>query len=234
MDKTGLNYFRILEIFNHLKDSDLLRFPEIRRQNLIWIREEINNFDIEPLVKLFDSILTHDLEKVELLIKSLTVSGCIRKSILEYFDELHLKDYCEMCSNCVSDELTSNIELEIDENYASDEEIESINSLKIDIVKDALPIILLKSIAKDKDIPEKDFVNILVGDLHHFSSRWKFNLGCYEILKQFKNKKIVLEKILEGLINNEHLKEEVDGTLRITKTGISYLESVKEAVENGS
>lgn len=232
MDHTNLNYFRVLEIFNYLKDNDTLKFPEIRRQDLIWVREELNNFDIKPLVNLFDSILTHDLEKVELLIKSLTVSGCIRGSILRYFDEPHLKDHCEMCSNCSDDKLTSNIELEIDKNYASDEEIGLMKDLKIDIAKDTLPITLLKSVAIERNISENDFVNILVGDLHHFSSRWKFNLNCYELLDQFKNKKIVLAKILEGLIENGHLKEEVDGALRITKKGINYISKNSSVSEN--
>ena len=232
MEHTNLNYFRILEIFNYLRDNDLLKFPETRRQDLIWVREELNNFDIKPLVELFDSILTHDLEKVELLIKSLSVSGCIRGSILKYFDEPHLKEHCEMCSNCTSDELTSNIELEIDENYASDKEIELVKDLNVDTAKDTLPITLLKSVAIEKNISENDFVNILVGDLHHFSSRWKFNLNCYELLDEFKNKKIVLAKILEGLIENEHLKEEVDGTLRITKKGIKYVLEKNDETES--
>ena len=42
------------------------------------------------------------------------------------------------------------------------EEIEFIRNLKIDIVKDALPVILLKSIARDRGISKKDFVNILL------------------------------------------------------------------------
>ena len=223
MDQTNLNYFRILEIFNHLKDNGLLRFSEIQRKNLIWVREEIDNINIEPIVKLFDSILDNDLGKVDLLINSLSVSECIRKNILEYFDEPHLKENCEMCSNCIKAEFTSKIEIEIDPNYADDEDIEFIKDLKVDASKDTLPIILLKSIAKEKVISEKDFVNILVGDLHQRSSKWKFNLNCYKILKRYKGEKIVLEMILKDLIDNKQLKEEVDGILKITKKGIKYV-----------
>ena len=232
VDQTGLNYFRILEIINELRKENYLKFSEIMRKDLIWIKDGINHFDIIPLVNLFDSILNRDLGKVDLLIKSIAKQGCIRKNILEYFDEPHLRDDCEMCSYCVGDKLAERIKPEINENHASDEEIEFIRNLKIDIVKDALPVILLKSIARDRGISKKDFVNILVGDLHRFSGRWKFNLTCHEILKQFKDKKIVLEKILEGLINNEHLKEEIDGTLRITKKGMKYALEEKPTVKS--
>jgi len=221
MDKTGLNYFRILEILNHLRKNECLKFSEAMRKDLIWIKDKINDFDIAPLVGLFDSILSHDLSKVDLLIKSLTKQGCIRKNILGYFDEPHLKDNCEMCSYCVGDRLAGDIEPEINENYANDEEIEKLTDLKIDSGK--LPSVLLVSIAQNKEIPEKDFVKILVGNLHKLSSKWKFKLYCYGILDNFKNQEGVLEEILKGLINKELISEEIDGTLRITKKGINYL-----------
>jgi len=221
MDKTGLNYFRILEILNHLKKDNYLKFSEIRRKDLIWIKDKINNFDIVPLVNLFDSILNHDLSKVDLLIKSLTKRGCIRKNILEYFDEPHLKDNCEMCSYCVGDRLAKEIEPKINENYASDEEIEGLMDLEINSSK--LPLILLTSVAQNKEIPQKDFVKILVGDLHKWSSKWKFKLDCYGILDNIKNQEVVLEEIFKGLINKEFISEEIDGTLRITRKGINYL-----------
>ena len=223
MDKTKLNYFRILEIFNYLRENDSLRFQEIRRKNLIWVKNEINNFDITPLVNVFNSILSHDLQKVDLLIESLTTSGCIRRSILEYFDEPNLKDKCEMCSNCVGDKLASDINIEVDKNYASDEEIGKLKHFAVDIIKDAMPLTLLKCLIQEQDIPEKDFVKILVGDLHRFSSKWKFNLNCYGLLNNFKNKTIVLEKILEGMIDKELLSKEINGYLRITRKGIKYV-----------
>jgi ATP-dependent DNA helicase RecQ len=223
MNKTELNYFRILEIFNRLRENDSLIFSEIRRKNLLWVKNEINNFDIIPLVNVFDSILKHDLQKVDLLIESLTTTGCIRKSILEYFDEPDLKNDCEMCSNCVGDKLASNIKLEVDKNYATDEEIEKIKHFPVDVIKDAVPLTLLKCIIQEQDILEKDFVKILVGDLHRFSSTWKFKLNCYELLSNFKNKVIVLDKILEGLVNNELISKEINGSLRITRKGIKYV-----------
>ena len=221
MDGTGLNYFRILEILNHLKKDNYLKFSEIRRKDLIWIKDKINNFDIVPLVNLFDSILNHDLSKVDLLIKSLTKRGCIRKNILEYFDEPHLKDNCKMCSYCVGDRLAKEIEPKINENYASDEEIEGLMDLEINSSK--LPLTLLTSVAQNKEIPQKDFVKILVGNLHKWSSKWKFKLDCYGILDNIKNQEVVLEEIFKGLINKEFISEEIDGTLRITRKGINYL-----------
>jgi len=230
MDKTGLNYFRILEILNHLRKNDCLKFSETMRKDLIWIKDKINNFDIAPLVGLFDSILSHDLSKVDLLIKSLTKQKCIRKNILEYFDEPHLKDNCGMCSYCVGDRLSRDIEPEINKNYASDEEIEKLIDLEIDSSK--LPLTLLISVAQNKEIPQKDFVKILVGNLHKWSSKWKFKLDCYEILDNFKNQEVVLEEILKGLISKELISEEIDGTLRITRKGIKHVLENKVGVRS--
>lgn len=233
MDKTGLNYFRILEILNHLRKNDYLKFSEIMRKDLIWMKNKINDFDVTPLVSLFDSILSHDLSKVDLLIKSLTKQGCIRKNILEYFDEPHLRDNCEMCSYCIGDRLAKNIKPEINENYASDKEIKKLINLKVYNDEQNLPLTLLISVAQNKEIEEKDFVNILVGKLHKWSSKWKFELDCYGILDNFKNQEIVLEELLRGLINKGLISEEIDGTLRITKKGIIYLGgNIKEKIES--
>src|SRR3989344_5817980 len=223
VDKTGLNYFRILEILNHLRKNGYLKFSEIMRKDLIWIKDKINDFDISPLVNLFDSILNHDLSKVDLLIKSLTKHGCIRKNILEYFNEPHLKDNCERCSYCAEDKLAEEIKPEINENYANDEEIEELIGLEGYSDEKNLSLTLLISVAQNREIEEKDFVKILVGKLHKLSSKWKFELDCYGILDNFKNQEIVLEELLKGLINKELISEEIDGTLRITKKGIKYL-----------
>ena len=115
----------------------------------------------------------------------------------------------------IGDKLAKEIKPELNENYSKDEEIEKLKDLKIDYNK--LPSTLLITIAQTKEIPEKDFIKILIGDLHLFSSKWKFELNCYGVLNKFKNKKVVLEEILKGLINKELLNEEMDGTLRITK-----------------
>ena len=221
MDKTGLNYFRILEILNHLRKNDSLKFSETMCKDLIWIKEKINDFDIAPLVNLFDTLLSHDLSKVDLLIKSLTKQGCIRKNILEYFDEPHLRNNCEMCSYCVGDKLAKEIKPEINENYANDEEIEKLIDLDVDSGK--LPSALLLTVAQNKGIPENDFIKILVGNLHRSSAKWKLDLDCYGILDNFKNQEGVLEEILKGLINKELLSEEIDGVLRITKKGVKYI-----------
>jgi len=91
-----------------------------------------------------------------------------------------------------------------------------------------LPLTLLRSVVQNKDIPRKDFVKILVGNLHKWSSGRKFRLDCYGILDNFKNQDIILEEILKGLIDKELISEEIDGTLRITKRGLNYLNNVKE------
>lgn len=229
MNQTGLNYFRILEIFNELRKEECLKFSEIMRKDFIWIKDKINDFDIAPLVNIFDSILNHDLNKVDLLIKSLTKQGCIRKNILEYFDELYVNDHCEMCSHCVGEKLAKEIEPEINGNYASDEEIERLVDLEID--NGELPLTLLVSVAQNKDIPESDFVKILTGSLHRLSNKWKFDLDCYGILNNFKNKEVVLEEVLKGLIDKELLNEEIDGTLRITRKGIKYFLDRKSIIK---
>lgn len=221
MDKTGLNYFRILEILNHLKKEGCLQFSEISRKDMILVKENIKDLDIAPLVNLFDSMLTHDLGKVDLLTKSLTKQRCIRKNILEYFDEPKLKDNCKMCSYCVGHGLIKDIKPEINENYVSDEEIEKIRDIKVDSNK--VSLYLLMVVAQNKKIPRKDFIKILVGTLHRLSSIWKFNLGCYGALYTFKDQQFILEEIIEGLINKELISEEMDGTLRITKKGLNHL-----------
>ena len=232
VDKTGLNYFRILEILNHLRKNGYLKFSEIMRKDLIWVKDKINDFGIAPLVNLFDSILNHDLSKVDLLIKSLTKQGCIRKNILEYFNEPHLRDKCEMCSYCAGDKLVEEIKPEINKNYASDEEIENLIGLEIYSDEQNLPLTLLLSVAQNRKIEEKDFVKILVGKLHRLSSKWKFELDCYGIFDNFKNQEIVLEELLKGLINKELISEEIDGTLRITKKGIEYVSENKLVSES--
>src|SRR3989338_8179211 len=215
--------YQVKPLFN----KNYFKFSEIMRKDLIWIKDKINDFDIAPLVNLFDSLLNHDLSKVDLLIKSLTKQGCIRKNILEYFNEPHLMDKCEMCSYCAGDKLAEEIKPEINENYASDEEIEKLIDLEIYSDEQNLPLTLLLSVAQNREIEEKDFVKILVGKLHKLSSKWKFELDCYGIFDNFKNQEIVLEELLKGLINKELISEEIDGTLRITKKGIEYVSENK-------
>lgn len=229
MDKTGLNYFKILEVLNHLEKDGCLEFSETSRKDMILVKEKIKDVDITPLVNLFDSMLNHDLGKIDLLIKSITQQRCIRKNILEYFNEPKVKDTCGMCSHCVGQGLIKDIKPEINENYASDEEIEKLIDLKIDHGK--VPLSLLIIVAQYKEIPRKDFIKILIGTLHRSSSAWKFKLGCYGILDTFKDQPSILEEILEGLINKELISEEMDGTLRITKIGLTHLNSVNEKNE---
>jgi ATP-dependent DNA helicase RecQ len=230
MNETGLNYFRILEIINHLKNVGCLNFSNTTRKDLILIKDELKNFNIAPLVNLFDDLLSHDLNKVNLLINSLTKQGCIRKNILAYFDEPNLKDRCEMCSYCVGDKFAENIKPEINENYATEEDIAKIINLNIDI--NNLALVLLLSVAQNKEMPEKDFVKILLGNLTRSYAKWKFDLDCYGILEKFKNQEVVLEEIQKGLIDKGLLSEEIDGVLRITKAGVNYILQNQSILEN--
>ena len=114
--------------------------------------------------------------------------------------------------------------------FFTDEEIEKLSCNEIDSSK--LPSTLLISAAQNKEIPKKDFVKILVGNLHKWSSKWKFNLDCYGILDNFKNQEVVLDEILKSLIEKELISEEMDSSLRITKKGIRHI-SEGESVSEG-
>jgi len=136
------------------------------------------------------------------------------------FDEPNLKTKCDMCSNCVALEMLNTIPMKINENYATDEEITALSSLKIDINSDEFHIILLKSVGIDKCIPKKDFAKVLNGTLHRLSAKWKFELCSYNILKEEESK---IGDTVNKLVSDELMEITPDGELRITKKGITTL-----------
>jgi len=225
MNETKLNYFKILEIINLLKTQGFIHLGESKTKDLVWIKDCIKTLDIKPIADQFQAILDNDLKKVDLLINILTTTKCIRHNILKYFDEPDLSYTCEMCSNCIGDQLGSNISVEVDELYVSSEEIAKINNLKINLLEDTLYAILLKCIIIDKNILAKDFVKILTGNLHRFNNKNKSKLQCYNLLSNFKSDSKFLEENINDLLKKQWIKQEVDGTLKITKKGILYLES---------
>ena len=225
MNETKLNYFRILEILNLLKNQDFIHLGESKTKDLVWIKNGIQTLDIKPIADQFQAILDNDLKKVDLLINILTTTKCIRHNILKYFDEPDLSYTCEMCSNCIGDQLGSNISVEVDELYVSSEEIAKINNLKINLLEDTLYATLLKCIIIDKNILAKDFVKILTGNLHRLNNKNKSKLQCYNLLSNFKSDSKFLEENINDLLKKQWIKQEVDGTLKITKNGILYLKS---------
>jgi ATP-dependent DNA helicase RecQ len=222
IEDTKLNYFRVLEIFRYLASKKDIEILKEQHKDLILIKKELNTFDITPLVDLFQDILNKNYQKVDDLVRCLTSEGCIRKNILQYFDEPNLKDSCEMCSNCVALEMMNTIPMRINENYASNEDISKLSEIKIDHEKEELHIVLLKAIGIDRCIPKKDFVKILKGNLHRFSAKWKFELTSYELL--IDEEEAEIEETLNKLISDSLVEVTPDGELRITKKGINLLE----------
>ena len=62
MDQTKLDYFRIKEIFEQLR-RDGFQYIEEERKDIIWVQKSIKNFDIQPLVDLFEKHRTEKLKK---------------------------------------------------------------------------------------------------------------------------------------------------------------------------
>ena len=224
MDAGGWPYFKLLELLRFLKSKGTLQFVEVERRDLVMMKEEIERADIAPLVILFQTILAKDLQKVDTLIETLTSKTCLRKSILQYFAESSLKDNCEGCGYCVGKSVISEVMLEIDEDYADDDLLESqhisLNTFDIPLLK------ILKSLLLDRRIPRDDAAKIWVGSLRKSSGKWKFKLQGYGMLSQFKDKEEIIEKMVNWCIENKLVQEEVDGCLRITKKGIEYVLNV--------
>lgn len=232
MQETGSNYFRLKEILFYLIDQGYIEKKNETTKDLIVRNEKIHDFDISPIVFLFQSLLERNLQKLDLVAHCLLGDSCIRKSLLLYFGENYEKENCGMCSYCVSDTPTNNILLEKQEEYLSEEEREIISrTLQLDAEKEPLEICLLKCLLLDQTVPKKDFVNIVTGDLKKRNSEWKFELQSYNKLYAYKERKLELEKSLSILLDQKDVKRKIDGTLQVTKKGLRMLESwnVKKA-----
>lgn len=217
MDQTGLNYFKIKEIFEYLRINEYLNYSDEKRKNLVWVKSEIDEIDMTPIVNHFDTLLNSNLNKVDLLIQNLTDNGCIRKNILKYFDEPNLNDNCDMCSHCVGEKLASGIDVKIDDNYATENEIYKVKHVDIDYINDTPLLILLKSLVKSEKLSPKDFMKMFANNLSESSRKSKSS----------NNNSELIEEIIEEAIKKQLIKMEMDGTLRITKKGVKCI------LENG-
>lgn len=223
MAQTGLNYFKLKEVLEHLRINGYLGYSEVKWKNLIWVKDNISEIDIAPLAEYFDNLLRNNLDKVELVIDALTNDGCIRKNILKYFDEPNLAENCDMCSNCVGEKITSGINIEIDVNYATDEEIDELAHVDIDYNSDTPLLILLKSLVKGKNVSAHKFMAMYADNLFKLGERVNSANNNSEFFKM---------EIIDKAIEEQLVKKEMDGRIRITKKGIKYiLEMVKNIPE---
>jgi ATP-dependent DNA helicase RecQ len=222
MEETKLNYFRILEIFRYLANEKFIKISSKNNKDLIFVKNKLNKFNIDPLANLFQEILDSNLKKVDDLVECLESDSCIRRNILSYFSEMNLKDSCEMCSRCLSFEIIKAIPMEVNENFATDKEIEDLSNDSIYDDGNELHETILKCIASDKHVPKKDFVNIFKGNLSVLYSKWKFELNSYNLLPDIDSSE--LEGELNKLLSDSFVQITDNGSLRITKKGIAYLD----------
>ena len=220
-EETKINYFRLLEIFTYLDGEKYIERLNENYKDIIIVQQGLHSFDINPLVNLFQDILNNNYQKVDDLVESLTTNKCVRRNVLAYFDEPHLKDSCSMCSNCISYDIITDIPMKLNENYANDEEINALSDKTIDVDKEELHMILLKAIGIDKHVPKKDFVKILNGSLHRLSAKWKFKLYSYGLLADVTEEEI--DETLNKLISDYLVEVTPERELRITKKGIEFI-----------
>ncbi len=226
MDEGGWLYFKLLELLRLLKSRGVLQFLEVERRDLVLIKEEIKTADIVPLVRLFQTILERDLQKVDALVAVLTQQSCLRRAILQYFAEPDVKENCPSCGFCLGKNTALGLTAEIDENYASDDQLKSFSGLEMK--ETDIPVLkILKSLLHDRRIPHDAAAKIFTGSLRRSNGKWKFQLRGYGILAQFKHKEEIIEKMINWCLDNQLAQEEVDGCLRITKKGIEYVVKIE-------
>gem|GEM_PF-1262608 len=220
MDETRLDYFRIKEIFETLRRQNLFQWTDERRMDVIWVQDTIKDFNITPLVQMFEAHRDEKLHKVDALVASLQNNGCIRKAILKYFDEDTLTTNCGMCSHCVTNTILEGVKPIIDDNYALDEDIEAAEDQLEEDKEDAIDVSMLKIIGL-YIIEAKDLVKLLQGKLHPSASKMKKRLPCYGIHKDVDEG--MLNNTFQDLVKQKLVKEDTDGKLRITKSGLAFL-----------
>ena len=225
MQYTDLNYFKILEIFRNLIDTGYIEKVKEVRRDLFIVRKDLENFDTKPLADLFEDILKQNCAKVDDLVDCLCSDECIRRKILSYFDEPDLKQNCGMCSNCVSQDFIAKIPIQLNQNFATDKEIDSLQQIEFDKENEATHITLLKAIAIDKYVSAKDLTKIFQGKLHKASANWKFELKSFGLLKDV-NESLIHDE-MDKLMSEEFVQCTTEGFLRITKKGIEFLTGSK-------
>lgn len=226
MDEGGWLYFKLLELLRLLKSRGAVQFLEVERRDLVLIKDEIRTADIAPLVRLFQTILERDLQKVDALVEVFTQHSCLRRAILQYFAEPDVKENCPSCGFCLGKNTALGLTAEIDENYASDDQLKSFSGLEMK--ETDIPVLkILKSLLHDRRIPHDAAAKIFTGSLRRSNGKWKFQLRGYGILAQFKHKEEIIEKMINWCLDNQLAQEEVDGCLRITKKGIEYVVKIE-------
>ncbi|HLC33046.1 MAG TPA: RecQ family ATP-dependent DNA helicase, partial [Candidatus Nanoarchaeia archaeon] len=232
MRETGINYFRLKQIFSFLQNKKLIHVLKETKKDLIIRNSKIRSFDVAPLAALFQKILANNIQRIDLLANCLLSKECLRKSILAYFGEQYESSNCQMCSNCTQDAV-SQLNMKPDEQYISDAKLD-VASTQVNIQRaDKLEEIMIKCVLLDRSegVPEKDFVRILTGNLTKSHGKWKSELKSHNVLANYSQRMDELEACLNSLIKQQKIEETVDGTLRITRKGLAVIALVPSLTE---
>jgi len=224
--ESNVKYFRILEIFRKLNESNFLNYSIIKRRDMILIIGDLEKFDNSKITNVFERLLQNNIKKVDDLVNCLKSGACIRKGILNYFGEEYKDKCCEACSNCIEIEKIQLVIPELKKNYASNDEIKDFSPQNIG-EGDNNEKIILKCLINDLEISKKDFGKILTGKLHPFSSKLKFKLNSYNILVGKDPEEI--QNDVEQAMNDELVESSSDGNIRITKKGLKLFKHIKES-----
>ncbi len=227
-----VNEIAINMVLHHLEEENqILIEPDIKSEkgtNKIKIirNTEINKDFIEKISNLFNKKKQIDILKIDKLVECLNNRECIRYKILKYFDENPLNKNCNNCSSCTPNKET--IDYVINENYVSQEEINRFleNSKS---KNDGISNTILSCIIR-YDILRKDLVETLTGTLSKSHASWKKEQKIYGILKEFSDKKDILERITEELIKNKMIYLDINGLLKITKKGFEWISSTNQNI----
>ncbi len=218
METTHLTYFKIKEVMAFLKKHQHITIKNEIIKDLIVNNEKLNSFNSAPMALLFEGILRNNLIKLDTLTRTILCRSCIRIELLSYFGETYPHSECGQCSSCLGDNLTAGITPTIDENYATEKELDS---LTIAVNKsETTEIKLLKCLALDKSIPKKSGAKIFAGKINARHGARLFTLKSHNMLPSFQNKPDELDAVIESMITHKLIAELTDGTLRITRKGI--------------
>jgi len=224
--QTNINYFRSKKIIQHLEEEKLITIEEEKRKSLFLIKDKINNFNINPLSKHFEEILKENFKKIDKLVESLKNKKCIRKDILKYFDE-HLKENCKNCSACLGHVITKNIKKTKKEDYVDINKLKQKDLLNFKNTDKAY-ITILKAIAIDSSLNDRDIIHVLTKTLKKSHAKWKFKLNSYGVLEKHTNKIEKLKLILNKLLHKKLIQIDIDGFLKLTPKGAKILEIKKQ------
>lgn len=183
----------------------------------VEIKEEV----VEKISEVFNRKKKIDLLKIDQLIECLGNKECIRYKILDYFGENTSNKKCNNCSSCVTNE--DNLNFVINEDHIPQEDInELLNNSKIKNkgISNIILYYIVKSVVSRKDLAET-----LTGTLSKSHASWKKEQEIYGILKEFADKREILEKVIEDLIKNKIITVDINDNLKITKKGFEWIRS---------